>query len=211
MLGGALPSGLGESVLEATPHAAQDLARRYARTHGPFTSIEFAERYGLGRATAEALLKELAAAGRLLEGEFRPGGSGREWCDPDVLQSIRRKSLAKLRKQIEPVDPPVLTRLLTSWQGVVRRRAGLDALLDAIDNLQGAPMAASIFEREILAARIERYNPADLDALTAAGEVVWCGVEPLGEHDGRLALYLSDNLGRLRSQPVLTELAPREV
>ena len=210
VLGVPLPSGLPESLLEPTPHAAHDLARRYARTRGPFTSLEFAERYGIGRATAEALLKELAAAGRLLEGEFRPGGSGREWCDPDVLQSIRRRSLAKLRKQIEPVDPPVLTRLLTSWQGVVRRRSGLDALLDTIDNLQGAPMAASIFEREILAARIERYNPADLDALTAAGEVVWCGVEPLGEHDGRLALYLSDNLGRLRRPPVLTELAPRE-
>ncbi|MEO7272209.1 MAG: crosslink repair DNA glycosylase YcaQ family protein [Vicinamibacterales bacterium] len=211
VLGVPLPSGLPESLLEPTPNAAHDLARRFARTHGPFTSIEFAGRYGLGRATAEALLKKLAASGRLLEGEFRPGGSGREWCDPDVLQSIRRRSLAKLRKQIEPVDPHVLTRLLTSWQGVVRRRAGLDALLDAIDNLQGAPMAASIFEREILSARLERYNPADLDALTAAGEVVWCGVEPLGEHDGRLALYLSDHLGRLRRPPVLTDLAPREL
>ncbi len=106
------------------PHAAQDLARRYARTHGPFTSLEFAARYALGRATAETLLQELASAGRLLEGEFRPGGAGREWCDPDVLQSIRRRSLAKLRQQVEPVDPPVLVRLLTSWQGVIRKRAG---------------------------------------------------------------------------------------
>ena len=193
-LGVPLPAGLPESLLEPTAHAAQDLARRYARTHGPFTSADFAARYALGRATADTVLRELASAGRLLEGEFRPGGSGREWCDPDVLQSIRRRSLARLRRQIEPVDPPVLTRLLTSWQGVVRKRAGLDALLDAIDNLQGAPMAASIFESEILAARVDRYNPGDLDALTAAGEVVWCGVESLGDRDGRLALYLADNL-----------------
>src|SRR4029453_13578981 len=115
-----------------------------------------------------------------------------------------------LRQQIEPVDPPVLVRLLTGWQGVIRRRAGLDALLDAIENLQGAPMAASIFESEILAARVERYNPADLDALTAAGGGVWCGVEPLGERDGRLALYLSDHFARLKRPVALGDLSPRE-
>ena len=210
-LGVPLPAGLPESLLEPSPNAAQDLARRFARTHGPFTSAEFAARYALGRSPAEAILKALANAGRLLEGEFRPGGTGREWCDPDVLQSVRRRSLAKLRRQVEPVDPPVLARLLTSWQGIVRRRAGLDALLDAIENLQGTPLAASIFESEILAARVDRYNPADLDALTAAGEVVWCGVEPLGERDGRLSVYLADSFARLRRPAVLADLEPREI
>ena len=200
-LGVPLPVGLPESLLAHAPQATQDLARRYARTHGPFTTADFASRYALGRATADAILKELAASGRLLEGEFRPGGAGREWCDPDVLQSIRRRSLARLRKQVEPVDPAVFGRLLTSWQGVVRRRLGLDALLDAIENLQGAPLPASIFESEILAARVEGYNPSDLDALTAAGEVVWCGIEPLGDRDGRLALYLTDHLAAAPPEP----------
>jgi ATP-dependent Lhr-like helicase len=209
-LGVPLPTGLPEAMLEPSPHAAQDLARRYARTHGPFTTAEFAARYGLGRATAETLLKDLAGSGRLLEGEFRPGGSGREWCDADVLQSVRRRSLARLRKQVEPVEPGVLGRLITTWQGVIRRRAGLDSLLDAIENLQGAPLPASIFETEILAARIEGYNPSDLDTLTAAGELVWCGLEPLGERDGRLALYLSDQFARLKRPLALADLAPRE-
>ncbi|HEX2452631.1 MAG TPA: DEAD/DEAH box helicase [Vicinamibacterales bacterium] len=209
-LGVPLPPGLPESLLERSPNAPQDLARRYARTHGPFTTLEFAERYALGRATAETMLKDLTGSGRLLEGEFRPGGAGREWCDPEVLQSIRRKSLAKVRRQVEPVDAPVLGRLLVNWQGVARRRAGLDALLDAVDNLQGAPLAASIFESEILASRVAGYSPSDLDALTAGGEVVWCGVEPLGDRDGRLALYLTDSFPRLRRVPSLNDVPPRE-
>jgi ATP-dependent Lhr-like helicase len=209
-LGVPLPSGLPESLLQPSANASLDLARRYARTHGPFTTEEFAARYGLGRATAQSLLRELSASGRLLEGEFRPGGSGREWCDPDILQSVRRRSLARLRRQVEPVDPPVFVRLLTSWQGLTRRRAGLDALLDAVERLQGAPLAASIFESEILSARVEGYTPADLDALCAAGEVVWCGIEPVGERDGRLALYLTDHLRRLRTLPRETELTVRE-
>jgi len=168
-----------------------DVARRYARTHGPFTTAEFAARYGLGRSTAEALLKTLSAAGRLLDGEFRPGGTGREWCDPEVLQTIRRRSLAKLRKEVEPVEPPVLARLVTSWQGLVRRRVGLDALLDAIENLQGAPLPASILESEILSARIDGYSPGDLDALAAAGEVVWRGVESI-RRSGRTRHHLPD-------------------
>jgi ATP-dependent Lhr-like helicase len=209
-LGVPLPTGLPEALLDAVPNAARDLARRYARTRGPFTTPEFAGRYGLGRAVAEALLRESAAAGRLLEGEFRPGGSGREWCDPDVLQSIRRRSLARLRKEVEPVEPAVLGRLVTAWQGVVRRRPGPDALLDTIENLQGAPLPASLFETEILATRVEHYNPADLDTLTAGGEIVWCGVEPLGDRDGRIALYLTDHFARLRRPRGVNGLGPRE-
>jgi len=209
-LGVPLPPGLPESLLEKVPHAPQDLARRFARTHAPFTTAEFAARYAIGLSTAEGILEALAASGRLLEGEFRPGGTGREWCDPDTLQSIRRRSLARLRKQVEPVEPAVFGRLVTAWQGVVRRRAGLDALLDAIETLQGAPLAASILESEILSARVEGFNPADLDALAAAGEIVWTGVEPLGDRDGRLALYLTDHLPRLRRAPHTADLAPRE-
>jgi len=209
-LGVPLPPGLPQSLLEPSPDAALDLARRYARTHGPFTTAEFAARYVLGRAMAEALLKTLAAGGRLIEGEFRPGGSGREWCDPDVLQTIRRRSLAKLRKEVEPVEPAVLARLVTSWQGLVRPRVGLDALLDTIENLQGAPLPASILESEILAARIGGYSPADLDALAAAGEVVWRGVEPIGDRDGRVALYLTDHLAQLWRPPAPLPLSARE-
>jgi ATP-dependent helicase Lhr and Lhr-like helicase len=211
-LGVPLPAGLPESLLESSPSAALDVARRYARTHAPFTSAELAGRYGLGRAMAESLLKELSGGGRLVEGDFRPGATGREWCDPEVLQSIRRRSLAKLRHQVEPVEPAVLGRLITNWQGVVRGRPGLDALLDAIENLQGAPLVASILESEILPARVEGYNPADLDALTAAGEVVWAGLEPLGERDGRVALYLTDHLAKLGRVPALQvdDISPRE-
>jgi ATP-dependent Lhr-like helicase len=209
-LGVPLPTGLPDAHLEAAPHAALDLVRRYARTHAPFTSTEVAERYGLGRSAVEALLKDLAAHGTVVEGEFRPGASGREWCDPDVLQSIRRRSLAKLRHQVEPVEPAVLGRLVTHWQGVVRRRQGLDALLDAVENLQGAPLIASILETEILPARVGGYQPSDLDALTTAGEVVWGGLEPLGEHDGRLALYLTDHVTKLRPPRAPADLPERE-
>jgi ATP-dependent Lhr-like helicase len=209
-LGVPLPPGLPESLLQPAPNAPLDLARRFARTHGPFTTEDFAGRYSIGRSAAHALLKQLSAGGRLLEGEFRPGGTGREWCDPDILQSIRRRSLAKLRREVEPVEAPVFVRLLTSWQGLIRRRAGLDALLDAIEHLQGAPLAASVFELEILAARVEGYSPSDLDALCAAGEVVWCGIEPLGERDGRLALYLTDHLPRLRMPSTPGDVTGRE-
>jgi ATP-dependent helicase Lhr and Lhr-like helicase len=161
-------------------------------------------------AAADLLLREVSRSGRLLDGEFRPGGRGREWCDPDVLQTIRRRSLARLRREVEPVDPQVLGRLVTTWQGIVRPRSGLDALLDAIDGLQGAPLPASIFETEILSARVAGYDPADLDALAAAGEIVWCGVGPLGERDGRLAIYLTDHLPVLRRSPEPPALGARE-
>jgi ATP-dependent Lhr-like helicase len=196
-LGVGLPAGLPESLLRPAGDPMGDLALRYARTHAPFTAADFAARYALDRVLAEAVLTRLTAEGRLVEGEFRPGGTEREWTDAGVLRMLRSRSLAKLRHEIEPVDETVLGRFVTTWHGVVRRRHGADALLDAIEQLQGAPLPASILETEILPARIDFYDPADLDAVTAAGEVVWVGVEPIGERDGRVALYLAEHLPKL--------------
>jgi ATP-dependent Lhr-like helicase len=197
-LGVPLPQGLPESLLEPVRDPTGDLAKRYARSHGPFTARELAARYGLGVSAATSLLLQLTAAGKMIEGEFRPGGTGREWIDPDVLRSLRRRSLARLRQEIEPVDADALGRFLVSWHGVGAGRRGLEAVLDAIEQLQGAAVPASVLEREVLPARVDDYTPAMLDTLMSAGEVVWVGVEPLGERDGRVALYLTDHMSRLR-------------
>jgi ATP-dependent Lhr-like helicase len=213
-LGVPLPPGLPESLLEPVRDPLGDLALRYARTHAPFAAADFATRFALATPAGEAVLMRLAMEGRLVEGEFRPGGTHREWTDAGVLRMLRRRSLAKLRHEVEPVDQAVLGRFATTWQGIVRRRHGADALLDAIEQLQGAPLAASILESEILTARVDNYDPADLDAVTAAGEVVWVGVEPLGERDGRVALYLADHLTQLLAPRIETgaqsELSDRE-
>ena len=150
------------------------------------------------RAVVDAALVRLRATGRVTDGEFRPGGRGREWCDAEVLRSVRQRSLAKLRQQVEPVDASALGRFLVTWHGLARPRTGLDGLLDVIEQLQGVPIVASLLEREVLPARVRFYTPDMLDTLLGAGEVTWTGVEPLGERDGRIALYLTDHVSRLR-------------
>jgi ATP-dependent Lhr-like helicase len=210
-IGAPLPPGLPDTLLQPVTDALGDLASRYARTHAPFTAADVVARFGLAASPVEKALHRLAATGRLIEGEFRPGGSHREWCEPGVLSTIRRRSLAKLRKQVAPVEPGVLGRFVTAWHGVTTPRRGLDAVLDAVEQLQGAPVAASILEHEILRARVVDYRPEDLDTLVAAGEVVWVGVEPLGERDGRVALFLADHVTRLAvpSRPI-DDLEARE-
>ena len=201
--GAPLPQGLPEAFLEPTAEPLIEVVRRYARTHGPFTTEDLAGRYGGQPADVESALHVLHARGKLLEGEFRPQGRHREWCDPEALQQIRRKSLARLRREVEPVEPHTFARFSARWQGVAAPRCGLDALLDSIEALQGAAVLASELERDILPARIRDYQPGDLDALMAAGEVVWAGIERIGERDGRIALYLTASLSWL--------LPPREV
>ncbi len=194
----APPPGLPGTFLEPAPDALTQVVGRYARTHGPFRAQEVARRFGLGEATVEQALLELVAAGRVVEGEFRPGGTGREWCEASGLTRLRRLSLARLRRQVEPAESRALAALLPAWQGVATREARradtAEVLLDAIEVLQGAALPASVLESEILPARVPGYRPEHLDALCAAGEVVWVGLSPHGEHDGRLALYLADDL-----------------
>ena len=194
------PSGLPRELLEPVKDPLGDLVSRWARTHGPFRGEDLAVRWGVGPAIVRATLERLAEADRVLEGEFLPGGRGREWCDAEVLKSLRRRSLARLRKEVEPVEPAALGRFAVEWQGLARPRRGLDPLLAAVEQLQGAPLPASVLEREILAARIEGLKAADLDVLLSAGEIVWMGVEPIGSRDGRIALFLTDHV-RLLAPP----------
>jgi ATP-dependent Lhr-like helicase len=207
-VGVPLPPGLPTAFQAVVADALLDVVRRYGRTHGPFTTGEVAQRFGIAKESAEAVLNRLVGLGRVVEGGFRPGGTQREWCDHEVLRTIRRKSLARLRKEVEPVEQATLARLFTRWQGVTQPRRGLDALLDVIENLQGAPVPASVLETEVLPARILGYKPSDLDTLIAAGEVVWCGLEAIGEKDGRVALYLAEKLPVL--WPMRQGLGPRD-
>ncbi len=196
-LGTPLPPGLAEAFLAQGDDPLRALVRTFARTHGPFATADIGQRYGLTAEKVETVLHTLHGTGKLLEGEFRPGGKTREWCDPDVLQQIRRKSLARLRREIEPVEQSIFVRFTARWQGVTVRRRGPDALLDAIENLQGAALLASELEREIFPSRISDYESSSLDTAMASGQVVWVGVEQIGNRDGRIALYLSEALPML--------------
>jgi ATP-dependent Lhr-like helicase len=196
-IGVPLPPGLPVTLLEPVADPVVDLVRRFGRTHGPFTAKDVGARLGLGIAVIEAALQRLLASGRVVDGEFRPGGRGREWCDVEVLRTVRQRSLARLRQEVEPVEAAAMGRFLVGWHSLARSRYGLDGLLDVIEQLQGVPIAASVLDTEVLAARVRDYSPAMLDTLLGAGEVSWTGVEPLGDRDGRIALYLTDHLTTL--------------
>src|SRR5437588_10227597 len=170
-LGAAPPGGLPESFVEDVPGALRELVLRFARTHGPFTTAEVDERYGID---AEAVLRELEREGELVRGELRPGGSEREWCDPEVLRRLRRASLAALRREIEPADQRAFAAFLPSWQGVDRHPAsgaGIDRLREALVPLQALPLAVEVWERDVLPRRLGAYSPTWLDALCASGEL----------------------------------------
>ena len=205
-IGVALPPGLPQAFTEPVEDPLADLVARYARTHGPFTTRACADRLAVPAERVGATLRWLERQDRVLEGEFRPGGSGREWVDAEVLRRLKRRSLAALRAEVEPVDADVLGRFLPAWHQVRaatgrHRRRGLDALVETIQQLQGAPIPASVLEQDVLPARLEGYRAGDLDQLIAAGEVVWLGVEPLGARDGRVVLCFRDQVDRLAPTP----------
>jgi ATP-dependent Lhr-like helicase len=202
-LGAALPPGLPASLLEEVPDALDELISRYGRTHGPFTAAEPAARFGTGVAPILTVLGKMTETGRVVEGEFRPGGTGKEWCDSGVLRALRQKSLARLRHEVEPVDQSALARLYLDWQNVRTdsRITHHASLLDVIQQLQDASIPASVLESQALPARLESYDPRELDSLTASGEVIWIGCESLGQYDGRISLYLADHAALLWTPP----------
>ncbi|HET7486396.1 MAG TPA: DEAD/DEAH box helicase [Acidimicrobiales bacterium] len=189
-LGVPLPHGIPDAFLEPVPDALIQLVRRWARTHGPFATGEPAARFGVPRDLVRAELAALARAGTVLRGEFRPDGTEREWCDAEVLRVLRQRSLAALRREVEPVDQVALARFLPVWQGVGVDAGGLERTFEAVAQLQGFAVPASVLERDVLPARVRRYDQRHLDELLAAGEVMWVGAGPLGRDDGKVMLLL---------------------
>ncbi|MDR7381460.1 DEAD/DEAH box helicase [Promicromonospora iranensis] len=198
-LGVALPVGIPETFTEPVPDPLGDLLRRHARTHGPFGAVAVAQRFGLGVAIVAHGLARLEADGVLARGSLRPGslgGTGDEWCDPGVLRLLRRRSLAVLRAEVEPVEQEALGAFLPRWQNVsTGLLRGADGLVQAIEQLAGAAVPASALETLVLPARVTDYSPALLDELTVAGEVLWAGHSRLpgsGGGDGLVSLHLAD-------------------
>ena len=202
-LGVPVPPGTPEVFTEPVEDPLADLVGRYARTHGPFTVTDVAGRLGLGVAVVTQTLNRLASRGRVLEGEFRPAGSGAEWCDADVLRRLRRRSLAALRKEVEPVEPSTLGRFLPVWQNVIGASGssrssrgqlrGIDGVLTVVDQLAGCAVPASALEPLVLGSRVVDYHPSMLDELTATGEVLWAGHGSLPGTDGWVSLHLADS------------------
>jgi ATP-dependent helicase Lhr and Lhr-like helicase len=247
-LGVPLPLGVPEAFTEPVADPLGDLVARYARTHGPFTAAAVADRYGLGVAVTTMALRRLAAAGRVVEGEFLPAGQaptsgpaaslagagGTEWCDAEVLRLLRRRCLARLRREAEPVPPEVLARFLPAWHGIsgrgasepaggasgagasrgpaggrgTRRRADAGAVLEVVERLAGAPVPASALETLVLPGRVPGYSPALLDELTSAGEVVWSGAGALPGGDGWVVLAPADSAPLMLPDPGEVSMTP---
>jgi ATP-dependent Lhr-like helicase len=174
-LGVALPVGIPEVFTEPVPDPLGDLVARYARTHGPFPASAVAARYGLGVAVVTMALRRLAADGRVAEGEYLANRRGTQWCDAEVLRMLRRRCLAQLRKEAEPVPQQVLGRFLPAWHGIgatsrnSRGYADAGVVLEAVERLAGAAVPASALETLVLPSRVPGYMPAMLDELTVAG------------------------------------------
>ncbi|MEX0675200.1 MAG: DEAD/DEAH box helicase [Gaiellaceae bacterium] len=191
-LGAMPPGGLPDAFLEGGEQPLESLVLRFARTRGPFTTAEANEYFA---ADVEPVLRELEHRDELVRGELRPGGSEREWCDPDVLRRLRRASLAALRREVEPTEQAALARFLPHWHGIDRG----GTLREALVPLQGLALPVSLWESDVLPRRVRNYQPSQLDALCASGEVVWVGAGL-----DRVAVYFREDapaLGRPGALP----------
>lgn len=209
-LGVQPPPGVPYVFLEPVPDPLGDVVGRYARTHGPFSVQEAARSLGLPDGVIQHALSGLEAAGRVAQGAFRPGGEGREWVDENVLRKLKRRTLAGLRSEIEPVEAETLARFGIAWQGVSDEPPrGRGALGEVIRRLAGVAIPASVLERDVLAARVAQAD-GGIDSLMLAGDLVWIGDGSLGHRDGRVRLFPRDSLSTLWSGPQETELTGRE-
>ncbi|MDT5177012.1 MAG: ATP-dependent helicase Lhr and Lhr-like helicase [Mycobacterium sp.] len=203
-VGIAVPVGVPASFTESVADPLGELLGRYARTRGPFTTRDAAERFGLGLRVAADVLGRMSVDRRLVRGEFDAEDT-EQWCDADVLKILRRRSLAALRAQVEPVSTAAYARFLPAWQQVgVEKSTGVDGLASVIEQLSGVPIPASAIEPLVFGQRVRNYQPAMLDELLASGEVTWSGAGSISNGDGWISFHSAETAP-------LTLAAPAEI
>ncbi len=200
-LGVQPPDGIPSVFLEPVPDPLGDVIGRYARTHTPFTAAQAATSLNLPIAVVDTVLTAMEISGRVVRGAFLAGGVHQEWVDSNVLKRLKRRSLASLRQEIEPVDQPQYANFNVVWQGAADEvKRGSTAYETAIKRLQGAAIPASVIERDILNPRV--INSSEfLDKNLSSGDLVWVGREALGNRDGRISLFYPESLNTLWSGP----------
>ncbi len=206
-VGVAVPVGIPAGFTDEVADPLGELLGRYARTRGPFSTAEAAARFGLGLRVAADVLGRMATDARLVRGDFTdlPDGSGEQWCDAEVLRILRRRSLAALRAQIEPVGTSAYARFLPAWQQV-GGATGIDGLASVIEQLAGAALPASAVESLILAPRVRGYQPAMLDELLSSGEVIWSGAGAISGNDGWVVFHHADTAPLTLAAPAELDL-----
>lgn len=207
-LGCVPPAGLPSDCLEPVENALEVLVRRYARVHGPFTTASLAQRYGLVPGQLELVLRLLESAGALVHGEMRPGGTQLEWCDADVLRRIKRRTLARLRNEVAPVDAPNFGRFLDRWQGLVPAAGAThvgDRLDEVVGQLAGLPLSWRELTLEVLPARVPGFTLDALDLAATQGRLAWVGRGALGPSDGRVVLFRREDMAELLEDRAVDE------
>ncbi|AZA13054.1 DEAD/DEAH box helicase [Corynebacterium choanae] len=198
------------------PDALQQLLRRFAQTRGPFTLADVTASFGLAPAAAHTVLAGLVAAGDLLQMQVRQSQTAEEYIAPQVLQLIRKRCLAHARAQIEPVSQAAYTRFLLGWHGIedINQQptgVGVDGVFAVIEQLAGVRIPASCWETWIFPSRVVDYDPAMLDELTRAGEVLVVGCAMAAAKDPWIMLLPVDYAAQLITEPDWEGLTDRQL
>jgi ATP-dependent Lhr-like helicase len=161
--------------------AIVELLRGRMAFAGPIHEGPLAASLAIGVQDAHHALLALESDGVVLRGRFTPGADGVEWCDRALLARIHRYTLNRLRAEIEPVSAADFMRFLFRWQHVEpsARLTGIDGLREIAVVLDGFELAAAAWERAVLPARMDGYDPAALDMLCLAGEIGWRRLSPI--------------------------------
>jgi ATP-dependent Lhr-like helicase len=194
---------------------------------GPVTAAALAYRLGVPTGDIEKALLRLEASGTILRGNFtglqtktptqakeawtgHPQDSSTgpsefentEWCERRLLSRIHHLTVATLRKQVEPVTAAQFMRWLLRWQHLAPQSQliGEYGLMQALRQLQGFEIPANAWEKQILARRINQYDPAGLDQLCLTGAIGWGRLSP---HPATL-----EEAGEGRRRVVPTSVAP---
>jgi ATP-dependent Lhr-like helicase len=101
-----------------------------------------------------------------------------------------------LRREVTTCPAPQFADFLLRWQGAhpETRKGGSDGLAEALDRLQGLPLAAEVWEQTVLPARVPGYQPRWLDEWVAGGTGLWVCQGEGDAGPGLLAFFGRDTL-----------------
>ena len=164
----AMPAHAGREA------ALIELIRARLECTSPVTVTQLAELFEAGPTEISVALLALQNEGYAMQGQFSADAAETEWCERGLLARMHRYTIRSLREEIQPVTVANYMRFLFNWHGMGELRPeGDDAVLAALEKLEGCAIPAAAWEKDILPTRVNNYSNAALDRLCGSGCIVW--------------------------------------
>jgi ATP-dependent helicase Lhr and Lhr-like helicase len=153
------------------------LLGEWLRFYGPADPAWVSSALGMDRNSLALALEDLTDSQDIIAGSLVTGALDEQICDSENFEILLRLARREAVPSFEAREVQSLPLFLAGYQGIGAAGGDTEALFRCLEHLRCLPLAAELWECEVLPARLHAYSESWLDSIMQEGNLRWVGGE----------------------------------